>query len=89
MRANPGFLFAALPLRLPLPADTGLQQRTLEGSFERIPRFPSPSSPAKLPLKLEHYLFVCLFKILVWECYLVNNRVLKIVKYAFLGFFWT
>lgn len=65
-RENLGFGVAALPLRLPGLAETGIKQRALHSSLERIPCFPSSSSSlAKLSSKEEHYLhiylFVCLF----------------------------
>lgn len=65
-RENLGFLVAALALWLTGLAETGIEQRVLKRSLERIPCFPfSSSSLAILSLKEEHYLhiylFICLF----------------------------
>ena len=55
-RAYLGFRVATPPLWLPWPADTGLKQETLKVSLEKIPNFPSPSSPARLSFEAERYL---------------------------------
>lgn len=71
LRENLGFLFAALPLWLPGLAETGIKQRALKSSLERIPCFPSSSSslPSLKRRTLFTYLliYLCLFILISWK----------------------